>query len=68
MQQICHSAVTSLATHKGDLIFSNGEMPEEEELRMFFLVEGRLIYMHHDLTPRFVRSKQWICEGALWVL
>lgn len=68
MVQICHNAVSHLALHRGDLLFSHGEMPPDEELRMFFLTTGRLNYMHHEKYPTSVKAGAWACEAAIWTV
>lgn len=66
MRQICHTSLTKLVLHRGDLVFSSGEMPEEPV--MFFVVEGQLLYMHNDSAPVHVQAPAWACEAVLWTL
>jgi len=66
MRQICHCGVSKLKLHRGDLLFSCGEMPDDPQ--MFFVIDGRLLYLHKDLFAYNVDKGQWMCEAVLWTL
>mmetsp|Transcript_124374 Transcript_124374/g.346235 ORF Transcript_124374/g.346235 Transcript_124374/m.346235 type:complete len:746 (+) Transcript_124374:20-2257(+) len=64
MQQICHSAVSTVLVQEGDVLFSRGEVPNAP--RMFFILSGEVEYTQDGLTRRTAKDGQWVCEQVLW--
>mmetsp|Transcript_27514 Transcript_27514/g.79072 ORF Transcript_27514/g.79072 Transcript_27514/m.79072 type:complete len:759 (+) Transcript_27514:64-2340(+) len=64
VRHICHTAVCSVSLSRGDVIFSEFEIPVSP--RMFFVVSGRLVYVRTSEGQQNVVAKQWVAEGVLW--
>jgi len=65
IRQVCHTAISRLTISKGDVLFSDGEIPEEP--KMFFLLSGSLQYRRISCPLNYVCPMQWGCEACLWV-
>mmetsp|Transcript_136099 Transcript_136099/g.254341 ORF Transcript_136099/g.254341 Transcript_136099/m.254341 type:complete len:350 (-) Transcript_136099:49-1098(-) len=64
MRQVCHSGVSRLTLHRGDVLFSTDTAGEP---RMFFFFRGRMNYWKDSAkTPTVVKTPEWACEYALW--
>lgn len=67
MKQVCHTAVSQLSLMRGDLLFSEGEIPPIPHMYMCF--SGRLFY--HRLSDQTGLADsllvgEWACESVLW--
>jgi len=64
VRHICHTAVSPVSICRGDVIFSELEVPVSP--RMFFVVSGELAYVRGTEPQQRVRVNQWVAEGVLW--
>mmetsp|Transcript_131646 Transcript_131646/g.294586 ORF Transcript_131646/g.294586 Transcript_131646/m.294586 type:complete len:250 (-) Transcript_131646:104-853(-) len=66
MKRVCDSAMSMLLSSQGDVIFGEGEEPEEP--KMYFVVKGSLSYNLSDAIPNPIQvgAKTWVSEAALW--
>jgi len=64
VRHICHTAVFPVSLSRGDVIFSELELPVSP--RMFFVVSGRLVYVRGTEGQQNVGAKQWVGEAVLW--
>jgi hypothetical protein len=64
MRKVCHKAIAMVNISVGDLIFTEGEIPESP--RMLFLTSGELEYLSSDNEHHTVGQGQWISEMVLW--
>lgn len=63
MRKVCHTAVSVLSLHTGDVLFRDLEVPAYK--RMFFVMNGGLIYKKDNET-KYVEKGDWMCEAILW--
>lgn len=61
---ICHSAVSQMSLSRGDVVFSEFEVPSCPQ--MFFIVSGRLAYTQGMREQEGVSVNQWLAEAMLW--
>lgn len=64
VRHICHTAVSPVSLSRGDVIFSEFEVPVAP--RMFFVVSGRLVYVRSLEGQQSVGARQWAGEAVLW--
>jgi len=64
IRQICHTTISTLYLSRGDVLFSEFEVPAAP--KMFFVCSGRLAYSQGIVEHHKVFAKQWLSEAALW--
>jgi len=64
VRHICHTAVKSVSLSRGDVIFSEFEVPVSP--RMFFVTSGRMVYVRCTESQQRVQARQWVAEAVLW--
>uniref|UniRef100_A0A7S2MMA8 Ion transport domain-containing protein n=1 Tax=Zooxanthella nutricula TaxID=1333877 RepID=A0A7S2MMA8_9DINO len=64
VRQICHTTVSLMSLSRGDVLFSEFEVPAVP--KMYFVSTGRLTYTQGLEGNHRVLSKQWLSEAALW--
>mmetsp|Transcript_8043 Transcript_8043/g.15026 ORF Transcript_8043/g.15026 Transcript_8043/m.15026 type:complete len:1104 (+) Transcript_8043:76-3387(+) len=64
MRKVCHMAVSVLSLHPGDVLFRDLEVPTHR--RMFFVINGGLVYKHGQNSTTYVEKGDWMCEAILW--
>eukprot|EP00929_Paragymnodinium_shiwhaense_P042549 TRINITY_DN22001_c0_g1_i1.p1 TRINITY_DN22001_c0_g1~~TRINITY_DN22001_c0_g1_i1.p1 ORF type:complete len:986 (+),score=198.89 TRINITY_DN22001_c0_g1_i1:49-3006(+) len=68
MCKVCHRAMAVKPLSAGDVLFTQGEIPQEPT--MMFVLKGLLEYNkateeEHE-PPAVVKKSQWAAEGTLW--
>lgn len=63
IRMACHSAVSFMDMHAGDVLFTSFEVPSIR--RMFFIVDGKFKYITLDIAEEGQRG-HWMCEGEIW--
>jgi len=64
VRHVCHTALQSVLTSRGDVIFSEHELPSTP--RMIFIRSGKLIYARGLEPNQFVTAGDWVAEAVLW--
>lgn len=64
MRQICHAVVSEISISRGDVLFSEFEVPATPQL--FFIVNGKLSYNRGVWEQMKVETMHWACEPSLW--
>lgn len=64
MRKLCHTAVSSLAVARDQVIFSHGEQPASPS--MIFLSHGTMRYSTNDRTWTSVEDGAWFAEHVLF--
>mmetsp|Transcript_14225 Transcript_14225/g.40735 ORF Transcript_14225/g.40735 Transcript_14225/m.40735 type:complete len:1022 (+) Transcript_14225:2-3067(+) len=64
VQKVCHQAVKLFTMYKGDLLFSDFEVPSSK--RMYFIVNGGLHYSQPRRLATPASKGMWMCEAFLW--
>merc|ERR1719414_2145169 len=63
IRTVCHSAVSFMDMHAGDVLFTSFEVPSIR--RMFFIVNGTFKYTTTDIVDEATKA-EWMCEAELW--
>lgn len=66
VRRLCHSAVADVSLSRGDVLFSELEVPVKSN--MFFVMDGKLVYSTGLFDQQNVEYGQWLSEAALWTL
>eukprot|EP00929_Paragymnodinium_shiwhaense_P036763 TRINITY_DN19679_c0_g1_i1.p1 TRINITY_DN19679_c0_g1~~TRINITY_DN19679_c0_g1_i1.p1 ORF type:complete len:1213 (+),score=273.59 TRINITY_DN19679_c0_g1_i1:134-3772(+) len=69
IKKVCHTAVTTMSYHTGDILFNALEVPSEP--KMMFVMSGSVMYhleRQNDNTRKRaqVPKGSWLSEGCLW--
>jgi len=63
-RKVCHEAISRLSLSKGDMLFSEGEVPSTPH--MYFCTSGKLRYQRDTQRPKSFTVGHWAAEGVLW--
>lgn len=67
MKQVCHNAVSQMTLMRGDMLFTEGEIPPIPH--MYFMMMGKMTYssIAYESTPATsLHAGEWCCEAVLW--
>lgn len=64
LRKVAHVAVEPFNISSGDVLFTENEEPQVP--RMFFVLNGRLMYEQEWGKTQVVDGGAWMCEGCLW--
>jgi len=64
MRQVCYAAVSRLSLMQGDVLLTDGEMPDNPQ--MFFVLGGTLLYILDGRKPHRFLEGHWANEPVLW--
>jgi len=66
MRSICHTAISVVKSTTGDVLFSDGDLPQQD-FGIIFVKHGSLEYIQSGMPPVTLQARDYCCEAALWV-